>query len=140
MELACVAIAAGSELKANSVSNLPSGVPDIAPTMLHLLGIAPPPSMIGRVLDEALLAASTQEPGDLIPPQAETFESGDGTYAQTLGRVRYAGSTYLTGGWRLASETAVSGLDAAFHDPSPRRADLAGAAPTPLAGTTGLST
>jgi hypothetical protein len=47
-------IAAGRAFKRGLRSSVPSANPDIAPTVLHLLGIAPPGSMTGRVLGEAI--------------------------------------------------------------------------------------
>lgn len=105
-ELQSLAIAAGSAFRTNVVSDLPSGVPDIAPTMLHLIGMPRPATMTGRVLNEALLAADEPQADQ---PQAEQFEVGSSGFRQTLSRVRYAGSTYLTGGWRgHTPEQAVS--------------------------------
>ena len=47
-------IAAGPDFRSGMVSDLPSGNIDIAPTVLWILGIAPPKPMDGRVLLEAL--------------------------------------------------------------------------------------
>ena len=95
-ELACLSIAAGSAFKSRTTSRTPCGVPDIAPTMLHLLGLPRPPSMTGRLLAEALV--ETGEP-PAAAPEAEDFEAGFKDYRQTLRRVRYGGATYLAAGW-----------------------------------------
>ena len=47
-------VAAGPDLKRGVRSTVPTGNVDFAPTILHLLGIAPPRSMDGRVLHELL--------------------------------------------------------------------------------------
>lgn len=40
-------------------ANAPAGIFDVAPTILHLLGLAPPAAMQGRILLEALTGAGT---------------------------------------------------------------------------------
>lgn len=47
-------IAAGPDLKRGLRSEVPTGNVDLAPTILHLLGIKPPAGMSGRVLHELL--------------------------------------------------------------------------------------
>ena len=47
-------VAAGPDFRAGIVSDVPSGNVDVAPTVLHLLGITLPKEMDGRVLTEAL--------------------------------------------------------------------------------------
>lgn len=47
-------VAAGPDFQSGRTSELPTGNVDIAPTILHLLGIEPPKKMDGRVLTEAL--------------------------------------------------------------------------------------
>ena len=44
----------GAGLKADTVSAVPCGIVDIAPTILHLLGIPAPDALQGRVLEELL--------------------------------------------------------------------------------------
>ena len=113
-ELNSVAIAAGSAFKTNKVSDLPSGVPDVAPTMLHLLGVAPPATMTGRVLSEAL-ASPEEKNASIDDPLAEQFDAGNGSFAQSLKRVRYGGSTYLVGGWCAKPSVAIESTKAATH-------------------------
>lgn len=55
-------IAWGHGVKKGLTSNVPCGIVDVAPTVLYLLGIAPPAHMAGRVLHELL--------DDGPPPQA----------------------------------------------------------------------
>ena len=47
-------VAAGPDFKRGFINELPSGNADLAPTILHILGVAPTSPMDGRVLDEAL--------------------------------------------------------------------------------------
>ena len=75
-----------------------SGIVDIAPTILHGLGIAAPRTMDGRVLHEAFVEDSI-DPPDSVP---ERYETGVGHYRQVLHRTRMGDSCYLDGGWRSA--------------------------------------
>ena len=47
-------IAAGPEFREHAVSDVPTANVDVAPTLLHLLGLPPVPSMTGRIIDEGL--------------------------------------------------------------------------------------
>jgi predicted AlkP superfamily pyrophosphatase or phosphodiesterase len=51
-------IAVGPDFRSGITNALPSGNVDIAPTILHILGIKPPKPMDGRVLTEALTSPS----------------------------------------------------------------------------------
>jgi arylsulfatase A-like enzyme len=75
-----------------------SGIIDIAPTILHGLEIAAPPTMDGRVLRESFVDDS----GDLPDSLPEKYETGAGRYQQVLQRTRTGDSCYLDGGWRRA--------------------------------------
>ncbi|MET4019733.1 hypothetical protein ABIB73_005284 [Bradyrhizobium sp. F1.4.3] len=70
-ELAAVGIAS---------SSLPSGICDIAPTILHLLGVSATPTMSGRVLHEALALAP-----NLITRARKSLRPGLGTIARFFG-------------------------------------------------------
>src|SRR6266516_1813116 len=48
-------IAAGPDFRSSYVDNLPSGNVDLAPTILHILGINAPQPMDGRILSEAMV-------------------------------------------------------------------------------------
>ena len=96
-ELAAVGIAAGSAfLGSGTVSNVPSGICDIAPTILRLLGLGVPSSMTGRVLHEVLEDVSTNQADLVIEPAV--FEAGIGSYRQTLRRTMVGTTVYLDGG------------------------------------------
>jgi arylsulfatase A-like enzyme len=47
-------IAAGPDFREHATSDVPTGNVDLAPTLLRLLGIRPPPTMSGRVVEEGL--------------------------------------------------------------------------------------
>lgn len=64
-------IAAGPDFKQGYVSDLPSGNVDLPPTVLAVLGIAPPVPMDGRVLREALIDQSTTP----LEAQEQTLEA-----------------------------------------------------------------
>jgi arylsulfatase A-like enzyme len=55
-------VAAGPHFRRRMANSLPSGNVDIAPTILHLLGIKPPKPMDGRVLTEALTIPGSSTP------------------------------------------------------------------------------
>jgi arylsulfatase A-like enzyme len=59
-------VAAGPDFKAGMIDELPSGNADIAPTVLHLLGVPQPAGdpLDGRVLEEALVGRS---PPSVVP-------------------------------------------------------------------------
>ena len=73
-----------------------SGIVDIAPTVLHALGITPPATMEGRVLHEAF----ADDPAAPPMPVAEKFEAGTSYYEQVLHRTRVGDARYLDGGTR----------------------------------------
>lgn len=112
-ELQSLAIVAGSAIKRNTTSHLPSGVSDIAPTMLHLMGLPGPATMTGRVLNEALEASPRPQADQL--PETERFETGASGFRQTLTRASYGGSTYLTGGWRNEVLEPITAAKASAH-------------------------
>ncbi|WP_213290613.1 alkaline phosphatase family protein [Bradyrhizobium sp. sGM-13] len=94
-ELAAVGIVAGSVFAADSfVSRIPSGVCDFAPTILHLLGVAAPPSMSGRVLHEIVRTSTPPEPSI----RREVFEARLGSYRQVLRRVAVESTSYVESG------------------------------------------
>jgi arylsulfatase A-like enzyme len=97
-ELHSVCLVSGSLFDSASSVETHSGIVDVAPTILHGLGIPAPQTMEGRVLREAF-ANGAIEPPDSVP---ETFEAGAGPYRQVLHRTKLGDSCYLDGGWRPA--------------------------------------
>ena len=70
-------MAAGPEFREHASSDVPTSSVDLAPTLLRLLGIPPPPSMTGRVIEEALRGATRS----LRRTEGrETVSSRDGKY------------------------------------------------------------
>jgi len=91
-------IAVGPGFREHATSSLPTANVDLAPTLLHLLGIMPPSSMTGRVIEEGLRAGS-REPARVVSRQ--TVRSPDRTYTVTahfssVGTHRYLDYTEVT--------------------------------------------
>ncbi|WBL77832.1 alkaline phosphatase family protein [Bradyrhizobium xenonodulans] len=94
-ELAAVGIVAGSAFPdIGSLSLLPSGICDVAPTILYLLEIDAPKTMSGRVLGDLLRPASTPE----VAIRREVFEARLGGYKQVLRRVALGDISYIESG------------------------------------------
>lgn len=82
----------GSRFKSGYASPLPGGIIDIAPTVLSLLGLQRPPTMIGRVLEETLAdGGSLAEAHELV---AETAANGR---ASRFVRHRVGRASYIHG-------------------------------------------
>ena len=96
-ELNNLLLARGALFREGLGFELPSGIVDIAPTLLAGLGLAAPASMHGRVLRGALVNGG-EDQGE---PLEESFESGTGGFAQILRRTRFGDSVYLEGAARL---------------------------------------
>lgn len=94
-ELHTVLMLAGSQIMPDARSEWPAGLADIAPTVLHLLGIAGP-VMDGRILGEALRPGTTPA----MAPATESWEASDDGYSQRLARTRLGGQVYLDCGDR----------------------------------------
>lgn len=91
-EMRNILFAAGPHLRTGAVSDVPCGIADIAPTILHCLGVAAPAPMDGRLLVEAL------RDGD-APPAATTdrFVADHGGLRQTATVERVGAATYTRG-------------------------------------------
>ncbi|QOZ11783.1 alkaline phosphatase family protein [Bradyrhizobium sp. CCBAU 51765] len=95
-ELAAVGLVAGSVFpNAGCASFVASGICDIAPTILNLLGIEAPPTMSGRVLHELFRPSEAFE----SPVREESFETRVGGYRQLLRREHVGHACYIAGGW-----------------------------------------
>ena len=91
-------MAAGPDIRQGDVIPTPSGNVDLAPTFLRLLGIAVPPSMQGRVLQEGLRSGPAA-PSRLTVQTAELVAAAsDTSYSQTavfsILRTTRGGGTY----------------------------------------------
>ena len=97
IELATWFAAQGDAFVSGRVSALPTGIVDVLPTALYLLGIEAPSRTQGRVLREAL-AAHADEP---LPAAVETVHSAEGAAGlrSHLSVSTVAGTTYLNRGW-----------------------------------------
>jgi arylsulfatase A-like enzyme len=95
-------VATGPDFKQGMIDELPSGNPDLAPTILHILGVPQPAAtpMDGRVLREALVGSTPTPSGD--PPATKTLEAthdiGLFQWGQYLKFTEYAGRTYFDEG------------------------------------------
>jgi arylsulfatase A-like enzyme len=84
-------IAAGPDFRRGLTTSLPSGNVDIAPTVLHILGLDPPQKFDGRVLAEAMEERSAKvEPLSKTISASRKFPSGE--WRQHL-RVSLVGQT-----------------------------------------------
>jgi hypothetical protein len=73
---------------------VPTGNVDIAPTVLRLLGLPIPPSMTGRVIEEALRTGPS--PSSIrVEHTTGTVRTADGAYALTAHLSTAAGRRYL---------------------------------------------
>jgi arylsulfatase A-like enzyme len=93
-------IATGPDFHRGEVDDLPSGNVDVAPTILHILGIKPPQQMDGRVLSEAMVSVDQAAAGRKT--ETKTIEAKKeftvGTWRQSL-QISCVGSTiYLDEG------------------------------------------
>jgi predicted AlkP superfamily pyrophosphatase or phosphodiesterase len=93
-------VAVGPDFRRGQTDDLPTGNVDLAPTILHVLGIKPPQEMDGRVLSEAMVNV------DQVPARGKTEtktieakkDFAAGTWRQSL-RISRVGSTmYLDEG------------------------------------------
>ena len=98
-ELRNTLIANGPSFRRSTVINTPTGNVDVAPTILHLLGIPGGENMDGRVLYEAL-AGSKDMP--IAESGSETYVAELGDYRQEVTVSSVAGTTYLDGGNAVA--------------------------------------
>jgi arylsulfatase A-like enzyme len=87
-------IAAGPDLREHASSDVPTGNVDLAPTLLHLLGLQVPSSMTGRVIEEALRSGPPIASVN-VERVTETVKSPDGKYTLTAHLSKAAGKTYL---------------------------------------------
>ena len=90
-------IAAGPDIKRGETDDLPTGNLDLAPTILHILGIKPAQAMDGRILSEAMtIAAPSQKPETKTVEATKHFQSG--SWRQSLQISRIGSTVYLNEG------------------------------------------
>ena len=94
-ELRNTLIARGPGFLRSTVVDTPTGNIDVAPTILHLLGLPGGEKMDGRVLHEAL--ADGDDSSDVVP-RTETHTTELGDYRQEVTVTTVGGSAYLDEG------------------------------------------
>ena len=87
-------IAAGPDFREHAVSEIPTGNVDLAPTLLHLLGLQVPPSMTGRVIEEGLRKGPSVS-SVKIDRVTETVKTPDESYELTAHTSIVTGHRYL---------------------------------------------
>jgi arylsulfatase A-like enzyme len=85
----------GTAFRTGYISPWPASHTDIVPTLLRLLGIAPPATVTGRALTEALDTGGSEPP----PPQTIACTSETRGRRQHLNLWRVGGTTYVDSGW-----------------------------------------
>lgn len=97
-DITATLIAAGPNIRRASRSPVPSSNADVAPTVLHLLGVPVPPSMTGRVLHELLrtgpLPSVVPVIRNSVTTQVAASETRQG-YHLTLYRSHVATASYV---------------------------------------------
>jgi arylsulfatase A-like enzyme len=91
-------LAWGADFKQGATARAPSGNVDVAPTILHLLGIEDPAGMDGRVLREALIDGPDP---DKVPVQTRTALVEAGDYRAALQISEVDGRRYVDKSWRI---------------------------------------
>ncbi len=87
-------IAAGPDFREHTVSHVPTGNVDIAPTLLQLLGLQAPETMTGRVIQEALRNGPSLS-SVRVNRVFERVKTPDGAYELTAHVSIAAGHRYL---------------------------------------------
>jgi arylsulfatase A-like enzyme len=91
-------IAAGPDFRKGWADPLPSGNIDLAPTVLHILGVPSPEHMDGRVLSEAFASEPTKFPDPVTHTLSATRDLKATVWQQYLRVTEFAGTTYLDEG------------------------------------------
>jgi arylsulfatase A-like enzyme len=91
-------VAAGPDFRHGLINELPSGNADLAPTILHILGVSPPERMDGRVLFEALASETSK----FTPIEVRSLETScdlsNVVWRQYLHVTEFNGTTYFDEG------------------------------------------
>jgi arylsulfatase A-like enzyme len=93
-DMHCTCIAGGPSFRQGLVSTTPTGVIDITPTILSILGIELPDGLDGRILQEGL-AAPTAETADAFDERLQPTVPGSTDKAVIIHHV--GGTTYVHG-------------------------------------------
>jgi hypothetical protein len=111
-------VAAGPDIKRGVRSRVPTGNVDLAPTVLHLLGIEPPPDMSGRVLHELLREGQAPVEVDVRErTHRATVTLRDGLrYQAELDTLEVGSTVYIRGARTMRSE--ASGSSSTIDEPA----------------------
>ncbi|WP_417766671.1 alkaline phosphatase family protein [Stappia sp.] len=101
-ELSCLLLAEGERFKTNATNEQSTGICDVAPTILELLGVAVPTSMSGRVINEIM--ADEAVAGQPEQVRVSATRNGRSTCLEVS---RFGYASYFTEGW--AEAAAVDG-------------------------------
>lgn len=91
-------IAAGPDIRSGFRNELPTGNIDVAPTILHLLGLSEKAQCDGRILTEALNNATVNESAPVTKRLEAQRTIETGTWKQYIETTTYAGKTYFDHG------------------------------------------
>jgi predicted AlkP superfamily pyrophosphatase or phosphodiesterase len=92
-------LAWGPDFKRGTIVRTPASNVDVAPTILHLLGLTrAAAAMQGRPLLEALAGGPDEEQ---VPMETRTLQTSRGDYRAVLQVSEVAGRRYVDKGWRL---------------------------------------
>ena len=90
-------LAWGPGFKRGAIVRTPTSNVDVAPTLLHLLGLAPPSGMDGRVIREALANGPDEEQ---VATEIRSWRVHNGAYSAVLQTSETGGKRYIDKAWR----------------------------------------
>jgi arylsulfatase A-like enzyme len=91
-------IAAGPDFRRDVTNQLPTGNIDLAPTILHILGISSPVKFDGRILFEAMTNEAAGSPASVTDTKEASRDFSSGTWRQYLRVSRVGSSIYFDEG------------------------------------------
>jgi arylsulfatase A-like enzyme len=91
-------VAAGPDFRRGWIDEFPSGNVDLAPTILHVLGVAPPERTDGRVLAEAMVPTTTNIPPIEMRMLDASCDASNTVWHQYLRVTQFGDTTYFDEG------------------------------------------
>jgi len=91
-------VAAGPDFKSGLINELPTGNADLAPTILHILGVPQSTPMDGRVLEEALVSGNPSRAQPVTKTIEASREAALFRWHQYLKFTEYSGTIYFDEG------------------------------------------
>ena len=91
-------VAAGPDFRRGWIDEFPSGNVDLAPTILHVLGVASPERMDGRVLAEAMVLTATNIAPMEVRMLDASCDSSNSVWHQYLRVTQFGDTTYFDEG------------------------------------------